>query len=47
MIKSILNTLVLASCMALAGGAIAATPAGATSVSSDQQGMHQWQVLGG
>lgn len=47
MIKCILNTLVLASCMALAGGAIAATPAGATSVTSDQQGMHQWQVLGG
>ena len=47
MIKSILNTLVLASCMALTGGAIAATPAGATSVTSDQQGMHQWQVLGG
>jgi hypothetical protein len=47
MIKNILNTLVLASCMALAGGAIAATPAGATSVTSDQQGMHQWQVLGG
>lgn len=47
MIKRILNTLVLASCMALAGGAIAAPPAGATSVTSDQQGMHQWQVLGG
>lgn len=47
MIKRILNTLVLASCMALAGGTLAATPAGPTSVSSEQQGMHQWQVLGG
>ncbi|WP_198117840.1 hypothetical protein [Massilia rhizosphaerae] len=47
MIKSIFKTLVLASCVALAGGAIAATPTGASSVSSEQQGMHQWQVLGG
>jgi hypothetical protein len=47
MIKRIFKTLVLASCVALAGGAIAATPTGATSVSSEQQGMHQWQVLGG
>jgi hypothetical protein len=47
MIKSIFKTLVLASCVALAGGAIAATSTGATSVSSEQQGMHQWQVLGG
>lgn len=48
MIKSTLNSLVLASCMALAGGALAATSAGgAGSVSSEQQGMHQWQVMGG
>ena len=48
MIKSIVNTLVLASCMALTGGTLAATLAGsASSVSSEQQGMHQWQVLGG
>jgi hypothetical protein len=48
MIKSVVNTFVLASCMALAGGSVAATPAGNTSsVSSEQQGMHQWQVLGG
>jgi len=47
MIKSIFNTLVLASCMSLSDAAIAATPSGNTSVSSEQQGMHQWQVLGG
>ena len=47
MIKSIFNTVVLTSCLALAGGAIAATPTANTSVSSEQQGMHQWQVLGG
>ena len=48
MTKSVINTLVLASCMALAGGTLAATPVGNTSsVSSEQQGMHQWQVLGG
>ena len=48
MIKSIFKTLVLASCMALAGGTFAATSTGnISSVSSEQQGMHQWQVLGG
>jgi hypothetical protein len=47
MIKSIFNTLVLASCVSLTDAAIAATPAGNTSLSSEQQGIHQWQVLGG
>jgi hypothetical protein len=49
MIESIFKTLGLAACMALAApGAIAAAPASATAaVSSQQQGMHQWQVKGG
>jgi hypothetical protein len=47
MIKNIFNTLVLASCVSLADAAIAATPDGNTSLSSEQQGIHQWQVLGG
>lgn len=47
MIKKIFNTLALASCMSLSGAAIAATPGGNGSVSSEQQGMHQWQILGG
>jgi len=49
MINNIFKTLVLASCIALtvAGGASAAAPAGSTSISSEQQGLHQWQILGG
>ncbi len=51
MIDNILKTLALAACMALAApGAGAAAPAAATAtaaISSQQQGLHQWQVAGG
>jgi hypothetical protein len=49
MIDSIFKTLVLASCMVLAvPGANAAAPAtGGASLSTHQQGMHQWPVKGG
>lgn len=52
MIKSISNTLVLASCMALGAAAAATVGAatvapGNTTVSSQQQGLHQWKILGG
>lgn len=48
MINSIFKTLALACCLALgAGGASAAPAAGSASVSSQQQGLHQWQALKG
>lgn len=51
MIDTLFKTLVLASCMALSVPAAAApaTPSatGAASLSTQQQGMHQWQVKGG
>ncbi|WEF34321.1 hypothetical protein [Pseudoduganella chitinolytica] len=49
MINSILKTLVLAGCVALGahGGASAAPAGAAASVSSLQQGLHQWAVLKG
>lgn len=49
MVDSIFKTLVLALCMILAvPGASAAGPAsGGASLSTYQQGMHQWQVKGG
>ncbi|WP_296953072.1 hypothetical protein [uncultured Massilia sp.] len=52
MIDSILKTLVLAACVALAApGAGAATPTAAgpaaAAISSQQQGIHQWQVADG
>lgn len=49
MIDSILKTLVLASCMILAvpGASVAAPATGGASLSTHQQGMHQWQVKGG
>lgn len=47
MINSILKTLLLASCVALAAhGGVSAAP-GAAIVSSQQQGLHQWPVLKG
>lgn len=51
MIDSIFKTLVLASCMALAapgvGAAVSAGATGGASLSTHEQGMHQWRVKGG
>lgn len=49
MINNVLKSVLLAGCMALAaqGGASAAPAAGSATVSSQQQGLHQWSVLKG